>query len=211
MEFQEYRAVLEERLSPARYAHSLRVVEKAIEMAELGKMRDYGAGLNIEKLRLAALLHDYAKDMPKQKLLSLAEQYGLITSEVEKVQPDLLHGAVGAFLCERDFGLPVADEKILHAIRYHTTGCARMSLMDKIVFLADLLEPGRTYDGVDELRRICEDNLDAGLLYAFDCTLQYVITRKLLIHPLTIQARNWHLLEMDERVEEYKEDGRTEV
>lgn len=202
MEFQVYRALLEERLSPARYAHSLRVVEKALEMAEEGKRRGYGTSLNLEKLRLAALLHDYAKDMPEQELLSIAEQHGLITSLVERKQPDLLHGPVGAFLCARDFGLPVADEEILHAIRYHTTGCANMSLMDKIVFLADLLEPGRSYEGVDELRRICEDNLDTGLLYAFDCTLQFVIARKLMIHPLTVEARNSHLAVMDERVEE---------
>lgn len=227
MEFEQYYKKIEERLSPDRFAHSLRVVEKALDLAKQAKKWQEAnycglsrsilsksgtsnsiedCSLDLDKLRLAALLHDYAKDMPKKELLSIALQHGLIISEVEKVQPDLLHGAVGAFLCRRDFGLTAADEEVLHAIRYHTTGCEKMSLLDKIVYLADLLEPGRTFAGVDELRRLCEDDLDAGLLFAFDGTLQYVLTRKLLIHPLTVQARNGHLLDMNNddsnRVEE---------
>ncbi len=188
MDFHYYVNILKSRVSLARFEHSLRVVEKAVSMTE-------GLSLDQEKLRLAALLHDYAKDMTEQELLALAGQYGIIICEAEKRQPDLLHGPVGAFLCRRD--LKIEDEAILRAIYYHTTGSAGMSLLDKVVFLADLLEPGRTYEGVDELRRICEDDLDEGLLAAFDGTLQYVLRRKLLIHPLTVQARNWHLLEMD--------------
>lgn len=191
MEFEQYCQKIEERLSPDRFAHSLRVVDKALDLAKQSR-----CSLDLEKLRLAALLHDYAKDMPPEELLSIAFEHGLVTAEAEKVQPDLLHGAVGAFLCRRDLGMSAADEEILHAIRYHTTGCEKMSLLDKIVYLADLLEPGRTFAGVDELRRICEDDLDAGLLFAFDSTIQYVLARKLLIHPLTVQARNWHLLDM---------------
>lgn len=207
MEFEHYCQKIRERLSPDRYAHSLRVVEKALDLAKQSR-----CSMDVHKLRLAALMHDYAKDMPPQELLSIASEHGLITAEAEKVQPDLLHGAVGAFLCRRDFGLSAADEEILHAIRYHTTGCEKMSLLDKIVYLADLLEPGRTFAGVDELRRICQDDLDAGLLFAFDNTIEYVLAKKLLIHPLTVQARNWHLLAMKKDdsnwVEEWNEYGK---
>lgn len=206
MSFEEYSKKLAEHLSPKRYAHSMQVVETALEMARQlkgqNRLKGNGVNLDLEKLRLTALFHDYAKDMPGQELIEIAEQHGLISSEVEKRQPDLLHGPVGAFLCRREFGVEVVDDEIYHAIQYHTTGCEGISLLDKIIFLADLIEPGRSYQGVDELRRICEDNLDAGLLYAFDCTLQYVIARKLLIHPLTIRARNRHLLAMDEGLEE---------
>jgi predicted HD superfamily hydrolase involved in NAD metabolism len=207
MEFEQYCQKIEERLSSDRFAHSLRVVEKALDLAKQSRCT-----LDLEKLRLAALWHDYAKDMPPQELLSIALEHGLVTTEAEKVQPDLLHGAVGAFLCRRDFGLTAADEEILHAIRYHTTGCEKMSLLDKIVYLADLLEPGRTFAGVDEIRRICQDDLDAGLLFAFDNTIEYVLAKKLLIHPLTVQARNWHLLAMKKDdsnwVEEWNEYGK---
>jgi predicted HD superfamily hydrolase involved in NAD metabolism len=152
-------------------------------------------GVHGKRLQLASLLHDYAKDMPKTELLALANQNGLLTCKAEEVQPDLLHGPVGALLCRRD--LDIRDEEILDAIRYHTTGREEMSLAEKIVYLADLIEPGRTYEGVDELRSLCKDNLDKGLLLAFDCTLQYVLKRKLLIHPMTVRARNQLLLYMN--------------
>jgi predicted HD superfamily hydrolase involved in NAD metabolism len=200
MDFHYYVNILKNRLSTARFEHSLRVVEKAVSMTKGLSKKE--VNLDQEKLRLAALLHDYAKDMSEQELLNIAGQHGLITCQAEKKQPNLLHGPVGAFLCRRD--LQIADEAILRAICYHTTGGEGMSLLDKIVFLADLLEPGRTYEGVDELRKICEDDLDEGLLAAFDGTLQFVLRRKLLIHPLTVQARNWHILEMNSVEEGYE-------
>jgi len=185
--------ILKARLSPARFAHSQLVVETAFKIRTRLQIEGEKS-LKEGKLWLAALLHDYAKDFSGQELLNIAGANKLITCKAEEVQPDLLHGPVGAFLCRRD--LKIEDEEILQTIRYHTTGHAGMSLLDKVVFLADLVEPSRNYVGVDELRKICEDDLDKGLLFAFDCTLQYVIRRELLIHPLTVQARNDQLLIM---------------
>jgi len=183
-----YVNILKAKLSPARFLHSQAVVNTAMKMGE-----KLGIDKHMEeKLGLAALLHDFAKDLSGQQLLKIARANNLITCKAEEVQSDLLHGPVGAFLCRRD--LQIEDQEILGAINFHTTGHAGMSLLDKIVFLADLVEPSRNYTGVDELRKICEDDLDKGLLFAFDCTLQYVLRRELLIHPLTVQARNEHLL-----------------
>ncbi|MGI6144524.1 MAG: HD domain-containing protein [Clostridia bacterium] len=185
-----YVNILKARLSPVRYMHTQNVVETAMKMGEK-------LGINeemMEKLWLAALLHDFAKDLSGQELLKIAGAHNLIIYKAEEVQPDLLHGPVGAFLCRRD--LQIADEEILRAIHFHTTGHERMTLLEKLVFLADLIEPSRNYAGVDELRKICEDDLDKGLLLAFDSTLQYVLRKKMLIHPLTVQARNAHLLSM---------------
>ncbi|MDD4146047.1 MAG: bis(5'-nucleosyl)-tetraphosphatase (symmetrical) YqeK [Clostridia bacterium] len=183
-----YINILQTRLHITRFSHSLAVMETAMKM---GKRLN----LNREKLWLASLLHDYAKNLPRQNLLALASENKLITCKAEEIQPDLLHGPVGAFLCRRD--LQIEDSEVLQAIYYHTTGHEKMSLLDKVIFLADLVEPSRDDTGVDELRRICEDDLDKGLLFAFDRTLKYVINRKLLIHPLTVQARNAHLLAME--------------
>jgi predicted HD superfamily hydrolase involved in NAD metabolism len=185
-----YVNILKLRLSPTRFSHSLSVVEMAMKMGE-------NLALNKNKLWLASLLHDYAKDLSCQELLALARENKLITCKAEELQPDLLHGPVGALLCQQD--LRLEDQEVLQAIYYHTTGHEKMSLLDKIVFLADLIEPSRSYVGVDELRKICEDDLDKGLLFAFDRTLQYIIRQKLLIHPLTVQARNGHLLVMEEQ------------
>ncbi len=187
MDSQGYVNIIKKNLSPKRFEHSLRVMDTALGMAEVPK-------IDRDRVRIAALLHDYAKDLKPGILLELAEKNSLLTCHAEKVQPDLLHGPVGAWLCREE--LNITDEAILQAIRYHTTGHAAMNELDIIVYLADLIEPGRRYKGVDELRKICAKDIYAGLLYAFDRTLLYVIEREMLIHPFTLEARNW-LLEME--------------
>lgn len=174
--------ILKERLSVKRFEHSLRVVDTALKLAT-----DWQ--IDKEKVYLAALLHDYAKDLSAEKLLELGRENNLVISKVEEKQPDLLHGPVGAWLCQTE--LKVEDEEILQAIAYHTTGRVGMTPLDIVVYLADLIEPGRTYQGVEQLREICHKDIGEGLLFAFDSTLKYVLHRKLLIHPLTVEARNW--------------------
>lgn len=146
-------------------------------------------GLDLDKVRLAALLHDYAKDMPPEELLDIGRREGLIESVIEEVQPDLLHGPVGAFLCRQELGID--DEEILQAIRYHSTANSNMSDLDIVIFLADLLEPGRNYKGVGRLRSLCAKDLSACLLQALDETIEYVLKKRLLLHPRTVEARNW--------------------
>jgi predicted HD superfamily hydrolase involved in NAD metabolism len=183
----DYLKIISERLTPPRLQHSLRVLEKALELAER-------SGVKRNKVYVAALLHDIAKDLPPSQLLAIARRHDLLTCEAEEVQPDLLHGPVGALYCKKELG--IRDEEVLQTIHYHTTGHPSMTELDKIIYLADLIEPGRTYEGVDELRKICRENRDQGLLYAFDCTIQYVLRRKMLLHPLTVKARNQLILDL---------------
>jgi predicted HD superfamily hydrolase involved in NAD metabolism len=187
MDFNYYIDIINKRLSPTRAGHSLRVADLALKLAE-------GKGLDLDKVYLTALLHDYAKELPHEQLLSLAKKNDLVTCVAEERQPDLLHGPVGAWLCSKE--LNIHDEEILQAIRFHTTGRVSMSSFDIVIYLADLLEPGRQYKGVAELRSICEEDLLQGLLFAFDSTILYVLERKFLIHYLTVKARNWLLVEM---------------
>lgn len=182
-----YINILKKRLKPARFSHSLLVRETALQMGA-------GFNLNQENLGLAALLHDYAKNLTPLELLAVAREHDLITERIEEWQPQLLHGPVGAFLCQRD--LQITEPEILQAIRYHTTGHAEMSLLDKIVFLADLLEPSRNYAGLVQLRNLCAVDLDKGLLLTFKSILQYLLQKELLIHPLTVRARNRLLEEL---------------
>lgn len=184
-----YVNIIKERLTPGRFEHSLRVVETALQLAE-------EQDVSRDQVYMAALLHDIAKDLDGETLLSLAKDKGLVTCEAEELQPDLLHGPIGAMLCKEE--LNIQDEEVLQAIHYHTTGRVGMTELDKTVYLADLLEPGRKYQGIEELRRICTENLSQGLLFAFDSTLRYVLERKLLIHHLTVEARNWCILSMKE-------------
>jgi len=183
-EFKNYVEIIGVKLTLPRFEHSLRVAKTALQMAQ-------GREVDKDKVYVAALLHDYAKDLSAHELLKTARDNNLIICEAEEMQPDLLHGPVGAWLCQKELG--VKDKDIIRAIRFHTTGNRDMNMLDIIIYLADLIEPGRSYPGVNELRTICQNDLLRGLLYAFDCTLLYVLERELLIHHNTVEARNWLL------------------
>ncbi|NLK07212.1 MAG: HD domain-containing protein [Firmicutes bacterium] len=177
---------LQNLISPSRYAHSLRVAAVAGELARI-----YGAP--IKKAKLAGLLHDCGKSTSNNILLNRVLEFGIVMDEVELIQVGLTHGQVSARLAMRDFG--VQDEDILAAICYHTTGREGMSLLEKIVYLADYLEPQRNFPGLDELRELAKENLTAALVQAMDLTLIHIIERGLVIHPRTVAARNWALIE----------------
>lgn len=181
----QYDKLLARKLSPPRYRHSQGVASYAAELA----LKYRG---EVGKAKLAGLLHDYARDLPDEELLTLAGKAGLITCEVERRLPVLLHGPVGAYLIQRELGLD--DKEILQAISRHTVGSADMTLLDKIIYLADALEPGRRYPGVELLRRLAEEDLDKALLKALESSISYVLEKGQLLHPATVEARNYLLL-----------------
>lgn len=156
-----------------RLRHSLGVEQTAVELA-----KRYGA--DVSKAGLAGLLHDIAKQMDNEKLKS---RYG-ICSPTEKT----LHGPNGAAWL-RDHGY-VTDEEVLGAIRFHTTGRPAMTLLEKIVFLADVIEPNRKYPEVDELREYATQDLDKAVLFALERQLHNVLDKQGLIDQDTVAAYN---------------------
>ncbi|MCG0277581.1 MAG: bis(5'-nucleosyl)-tetraphosphatase (symmetrical) YqeK [Thermanaeromonas sp.] len=188
MKENDYDKLLARKLSPLRYRHSRGVASYAAQLA-------LKYNIEVNKARLAGLLHDYARDLPEGELLTLAEEAGLISCEVERKLPLLLHGPVGAYLVQKD--LNVNDGEILQAISRHTVGAPDMTLLDKIIYLADALEPGRVYPGVDVLRRLAEEDLDKALLKALESSISYVLARGQLLHPATVEARNCLLMKRD--------------
>jgi predicted HD superfamily hydrolase involved in NAD metabolism len=183
-EWRKLEEALAARIQGERLAHTYRVLEAA---RALGSR--YGA--DAEQVSVAALLHDYAKAMKPAELLAHAQERGLIVDPAEVAQPHLLHGPVAAALLLEE-GL-VSDPAVLDAIRYHTTGRTAMSLLEKVVWLADYIEPGRSFPGVDAIRAEAERDLDQALLHALDQSILYVISRGWLLHPYSVQARNWLL------------------
>ena len=173
---------LRKMISEERYLHSLGVADTAAELAERW-------GASVEKARIAGLMHDCGKSPSKNILLKRVLEFGIVMDEIEQSEPQLLHGHVSAELALREFGID--DQEILSSIRYHTTGRVSMSLLEKIIYLADYIEPGRDFPGVDELRELAGQDLDMAVLRAMDLTLIHVIRRGLLIHPRTVAARNW--------------------
>lgn len=185
MKLKEIRQLVEKQMTPARWRHTLGVVQAAVKLARMHQV-------DTEKAELAALLHDLGRDMPSSSLLEIAKAQGLVTHPVEARQPDLLHGPVAAFLAGSQWG--IKDGEVTAAIAQHTLGAPRMSRLAKVIYLADMIEPGRDYPGVEELRRLAEHDLDQALLAGFDQTVRYCLERGYLLHPATIEARNALLL-----------------
>lgn len=167
-------------ISEKRFRHVLGVEETAIALA--GK---YGASL--EKASIAALTHDYAKERSDDEfqLVIRRDQFDL---DLLHWGNEIWHGLVGANFVQRE--LEIDDEEILQAIRVHTTGAAEMSLLDKIIYVADYIEPGRKFPGVEKAREIALINLDDAVAYETKHTLAHLVEKEVPIYPKTIETYN---------------------
>ena len=173
--------LLEASLAPKRFRHSVNVYKTALELAVVHK-------LPVEKIAVSALLHDCGREVPTKESAAKADALNIAIDEVERSQPILLHAKLGVYYARTKYG--VTDKEILDGILYHTTGAAGMSELAKVVFLADMLEPGRDFPGVDELRRAARKNLDKAMLMAYSNTMRYLLDGVLLIHPHCIDGYN---------------------
>jgi predicted HD superfamily hydrolase involved in NAD metabolism len=176
---QEIRERVKQELTPHRFRH----VEGVVQTAEV-LARQYGE--DVERIRLAAWLHDYAREWSLEKLRKWISPETL-PEGFEWIAP-ILHGPVVADHLLDWFG--ISDPEIANAIRYHTTGRPGMSRFEKIICLADAIEPGRDYPGVTECRELAKSSLDHALAVQFDGTIRYLLDTHKAILPLTVAARN---------------------
>ena len=185
---------LQSALSVKRYIHTMGVAEEAVKLAEI-----YGTPQDQQKARVAGLLHDCAKDYPEAMRLRFCKEYKVKMDEIMEKQTDLIHPFLGAEVARREY--QVTDEDILNAIRYHTTGRAGMSLLEKIIFIADYIEPNREkFDGLEEARRLAYLDLDMAMKYILESTIAFVKERGRLLHPLSLEALEYykHCVEKEE-------------
>lgn len=168
------------RMSERRFKHVLGVEEMAIALSE-----KYGC--SPEKASIAALTHDYAKERPDDEFILVIKRDGYDTALLDYGNA-IWHGVVGASFVERELG--ITDEEILHAIRVHTTGAAKMSLLDKIIYVADYIEPGRVFPGVKEARELALIDLDEAVAFETKHTLAHLIEQEQQIYPKTIETYN---------------------
>ncbi len=170
-------------LTDHRYTHSLGVVETAVKMAQI-------FGADTRKTEIAALLHDCAKQIPHNTQLEMCREYKIPLDEVKEKELGLLHAELGAYLAEQEFG--VTDAEILDAIRYHTLGRVDMTTMEKILYLADIIEPNRKdFEGLSELRKLSFRDLDRALLFGFGLTIAHTNRRGHILHNQTIDAEKF--------------------
>lgn len=137
--------------------------------------------------REAALLHDITKEKTYHEQLNLCRAYGIILDNVEKRESTLLHAITGAEVARRVYG---ASPEVCAAVRYHTTGRVGMSLLEKIICLADYIEPTRSFEGVGILRKLAETDLNMALRRAMENSMSHIIKKGGLLHPDTLYARN---------------------
>lgn len=167
--------LLKERVTAERLAHCFRVEETAIELA-----RRYG--VDPAKAGLAGLLHDLTKDSDNIKL---AEKYGIICDT-----PKTLHGhTAAAYLKSKGY---VDDDEVLEAIRWHTTGRAGMTMLDKVIYVADGTEPAREFPGVEDARKYAFENIDKAVLMGLKISLLKIVHRRSIIDNYSVEAYNYY-------------------
>ena len=184
MELEQIREKLSHILKKSRYLHSLGVEETAGNLAIL-------YGYDMKKARIAGILHDCAKHLSEQELLAECTNHHIPISEVEKQCPFLLHAKVGAFYAGTKYG--INDEEILNAITYHTTGRPSMSLLERIIFIADYVEPNRgALPGIDQIRMAAGKDLDSAVVMILENTLNYLLNHAKMIDTMTLETYHYY-------------------
>jgi predicted HD superfamily hydrolase involved in NAD metabolism len=184
VEIEQY---LKEKLKPRRYAHVLSVRDTAVDLA-----RRHAA--DPQKLNFAGLLHDCAKWMNPDELYKAAMHYGIQLDGIERANPSVLHARIGAELATDYFD--ISHPEILSAIRVHTTGNGAMTLINKILYVADFAEPKRTYKEAGLVLKLANQDLNRAVLEVSRYKIERLLAKGVSIHPNTIDAYNSTLREL---------------
>lgn len=177
----EFKEILKNRLTEKRYIHSLNVADSAKMLAKLYSYDE-------EIAYTAGLIHDCCKDTPAGLQLSYMLENGVELSEYELGVAKLYHSICGSVFVKKEFGIDNQD--IINAVRYHTTGRRDMSLLEKIIFIADFISAERDYDGVEIMREKAVKSLDEAIVEGLSFTIKDLIDRGLIVHPDTLDAYN---------------------
>lgn len=186
MEYEEIENDVKSVLSEYRFTHSLGVVKKAVELAKI-------YGVQEETAKKVGIAHDIAKEMTDEEMLEYVKNNNIEIDEIETVKPSLLHGKIGADIATKKYGF---TEDMVNAIKWHTTGRENMSMLEKIIYVADKTEENRkgTRFNLEKSRELSTQNIDETLIFLMNEFITYNVKNEWLIHPETIIARNDLLL-----------------
>ena len=185
LSYDEIKNILSKRLNDKRYHHSLCVADEAKRLAI-----KYGG--DAEKCYLAGLLHDITKNAPEEEHLKIFETFGIMLNDIEKNAKKLWHAMSGAAYIE--YVLQIDDKEIVYAVRFHTTAKADMSLLAKILYLADFTSSDRDYDDVDVMREKVEISIKDAMIYSLSYSINDLISMGRAVHPDTLAAYNQAIL-----------------
>lgn len=181
MKVKEYEKIIRARLKDARFKHSKNVAKEAVRLA-----KKYGA--DPEKAEIAGILHDVTKETSQEEQLEFIQKAGIELTSLEANSPKLWHAISGSGYIKVELG--ITDEDILNAVRYHTTARGGMSLLEKVIFIADFTSEERNYDGVDEIRKAADVSLEAAMLEGLSFSIEDLAHRRLSIARDTLDAYN---------------------
>ncbi|WP_409301803.1 bis(5'-nucleosyl)-tetraphosphatase (symmetrical) YqeK [Peribacillus sp. SCS-155] len=190
MNREEALRLVKEQITEHRYIHTLGVVDTALQLAKR-------FGGDTQKAELAAIFHDYAKFRPKEEMKEIIISQNM-REDLLVYNPELWHAPVGAFLVEKEAG--ITDREVLDAINYHTSGRVNMTLLEKIIFVADYIEPGRSFPGVEEVRKTAESDLDGALIQSLRNTISFLLLRNQAVYPDTFHTYNHLILNAKEKI-----------
>lgn len=169
-------------LGRSRYRHTIGVVQEAVKLCKI-----YGG--DIEKAKVASMLHDIGKSKRIDELLKVQDRSDIILKENLGKNSALYHSVASKKIAMERYC--IEDSDILNAIRYHTTGRPNMSKLEKIVYIADYTEMGRSFEGVEKLRELSYENLDMAMLFALENSIEHILSKGLILHEYTVRARNY--------------------
>lgn len=192
MSIEEIKLYLKANLVEKRYNHILGVADTAKKLAKLN-------GISEEAAEIAGLAHDVAKNLSKARMRELMIENNIVLSGVEEKNANLWHSIIAPI--EAKDKLKIEDEEILDAIRWHTTGKENMSILTKIIYIADMIEPGRSFEGVEDIRKVTFEDLDMGVYYGLTRSIEFLLFKNLLIDENTMKARNYFLFDPKFRVD----------
>ena len=180
MNFDEIKEIVKNSMSEKRFKHSCGVAKRAAELARIYSIDE-------EVARKVGIAHDIAKEMPNDVAMKYVEENNIIFDKIEEKEPSLWHSKIGANIAKKKFGF---TEEMAGAIVYHTTGSVNMNTLDKIIYIADKTEEGRTIINLEEAVNISNNDLDEGLLFVAKFMVEYSLKKNSLIHPDTIELIN---------------------
>ena len=178
---------LKQMLKPKRLKHSINVANCAVKLSEI-------YGCDKDKAYLAGLVHDCAKYFTKDEIEAYVKKYDIVLDPMEVDNIALSHSVIGSYVIQDVFN--IKDVDIINAVRYHTTGRENMTILEKVILMADMIEEGRYFPGVDYLRELSfGGQLNKALIDSFNNTIKFVIENDQLIHLRSISARNYLMQE----------------
>ena len=180
--YEELYNIVKEKLSEKRFSHSEYVVKRALEYAEI---------YNVDKdtVKLCAIAHDIAKELTKDEAKYYINKYNIQFDDIVKINRNLWHSKIGAEICKNEFGF---TEDMVNSVKYHTTGRANMSMLEKIIYLADATEETRGYDS-EEYAEYVRKNIDDGLFRVCKWVVEKLTYREFAIHLDTIKCYNYYI------------------